>query len=183
MLTATICPWLHHRNSPPPCRPRPPQPRRWLPAAIIGAAIVIAAAVIAGALIINSGTNTADTTTPASDTPATARAAESSSTCRAWAATSVALKSIPGLPAGWDWDTPDIDTYVANQNAAVKAALDPFESEIAASDPPEVVAAANDYVAAQRRSMQHLADQTYTTAVGVPVTTARVKLDQACGVS
>ncbi|MGB0972572.1 MAG: hypothetical protein ACPGVG_16675 [Mycobacterium sp.] len=84
---------------------------------------------------------------------------------------------------GWDWDTPGIDTHIANLNAATKAALDPFESDIAESDPPQVVTAAQNYVAAQRHSMQAFVHRTYTTADGVPITTWMVKLDQLCGVS
>lgn len=108
--------------------------------------------------------------------------AADSSTCKAWPSAWSALESIPALPPGWDWDTPGIDGIIANQSAAIEAALDLFESDIADSDPPQVVAAAREYVAAQRMSMQQRADHTFTGA-GAPVTAARVKLDYACGMS
>jgi len=111
------------------------------------------------------------------------QAAETSSTCEAWPSTKAALNSIPALPAGWNWDTPNIDVYVSNQSAAVNKALDLFEADIAASDPPEVVAAAKAYVSERRQAMQKLVDHTYTTADGVPGNVALAKLDEVCGVS
>jgi len=176
-------------NQPPPNQlPSPAdQSRRWLPAAIIGTAIIVAGAVIGGAIIIiNSGssTDTAASSSPSASTSADPSAPVSvadSSTCEAWPVTNTALKSIPALPAGWDWETPGIDALIANQNAAIETSLELFEGDIAESDPPEVVAAASEYVAAQRLSIQQFTDHTYTGA-GAAVTKARVKLDHACGV-
>jgi len=68
-----------------------------------------------------------------------------------------------------------------NQSAAIGTVMDLFESDISENDPPRAVAAAREYIAAQRRSMQQRSEHTYTGA-GAPVTTARVKLDYACGV-
>ncbi|MGB0878843.1 MAG: hypothetical protein ACPGXI_17540 [Mycobacterium sp.] len=181
----------HQPPPPPQWAPTPPpnQSRRWLPAAIISAAILITGAIIGGAIIINSGNSNDTAATPpgpsavAPGNPGTQVSAADSSTCQGWAAATAALNVIPALPAGWDWDTPRIDALIADQNAAIKTAMDLFEGDISESDPPQVAAAARDYVAAQRHSMQQFADRAFTTADGVPVTTARVKLDHACGVS
>lgn len=111
----------------------------------------------------------------------TATGAEASSTCAAWPSTKAALNSIPALPSGWNWETPNIDVYISNQSAAVTKALDLFEPEIAAADPPQVVEAAKTYVSERRFAVQMLLDRTFTTADGVPATAARAKLDQVCG--
>lgn len=170
----------------PPYYPPAKPARRWLPVAIIVAAIIIATAVIA-AVLLSRGPDTAAPAGPAptaaQNAPAQGNATEASSTCEAWPSTKAALNAIPALPAGWNWETPNIDMYVANQNAAVTKALDLFEPEIGASDPPRVVEAARTYVSERRMALQKMSDHTYTTADGVPVTAARAKLDQVCGVS
>ncbi|MFN6548587.1 hypothetical protein [Mycolicibacterium nivoides] len=168
----------------PPHYPPANQARRWLPVAIIVAAIIIATAVIS-AVLLSRDTNTAAPAAPAPTqigSPAQAGTTDTSSTCDAWPSTKAALNAIPALPAGWNWDTPNIDMYVANQNAAVTAALDLFEPEIAGTDPQPIADAANTYVSVRRQGMQKLADHTYTQADGVPITAARAKLDQLCGV-
>ncbi len=86
--------------------------RPWLPAAIIGVAIVIAAGLVAGALILKS------------------RPFNSVTTCDAWKQTRLNLLAVPGLPDGWAWNTPNIDTAIGLQTAAVGNALDVFEKQI-----------------------------------------------------
>lgn len=166
----------------PPAKPA----RRWLPVAIIVAAIIIAAAMVSVA-VLSRDTNTAAPAGPAptavGSAPAQGAATEASSTCDAWPSTKAALNSIPALPAGWNWDTPNIDVYVSNQSAAVTKALDLFEPEIAAADPPQVVEAAKAYVSERRLAMQKLVDRTYTSADGVSGNVALAKLDQVCGLS
>lgn len=166
----------------PPAKPA----RRWLPVAIIVAAIIIAAAVIS-AVLLTRGTNTAAPAAPAPTAvgaaPTQGSAAPANSTCDAWPSTKAALNSIPALPVGWNWDTPNIDTYISNQTAAVNKALDLFEPEIAATDPPQVVQAAKTYVSERRLAAQKLVDHTFTAAEGVSGNIALAKLDQVCGVS
>ncbi|XTP38543.1 hypothetical protein ACORG1_34415 (plasmid) [Mycobacterium sp. TJFP1] len=166
----------------PPAKPA----KRWLPVAIIVAAIIIAAAMVSVA-VLSRDTNTAAPAGPAptavGSAPAQGAATEASSTCDAWPSTKAALNSIPALPAGWNWDTPNIDVYVSNQSAAVTKALDLFEPEIAAADPPQVVEAAKAYVSERRLAMQKLVDRTYTSADGVSGNVALAKLDQVCGLS
>jgi len=145
---------------------RPPR-SRWLPAAIVTAAILVAGAVIAGALILRD--SRADS----------AGAAET--TCQAWTETRQTLRSIPALPSGWTWDTPDIDTYISNQNAPVGQALDSFEPKIAET-PADVALAAEKYIAARRQQMRSLADRSYTPADGKAVDTALSNLNQLCGI-
>ena len=148
---------------PPPVH-RPPLRRSWLPAAIIGSAIVIAAGLVAAALIL-------------SDRSASDRAG----TCQAWTQTRQTLRSIPALPQGWNWSTPNIDNYIKIQNAPVGKALEVFEPEIA-NDPADVAQAARDYVAARRHQMQSLTDHTYVAADGVSVDTALGNLNRLCGI-
>ncbi|GEM_PF-5085687 len=49
---------------------------------------------------------------------------------------------------------------MAEQSAVIKTAMNLFESDTSESDPPQVMAAAREYVAAQRQSMQQFADHT-----------------------
>ena len=148
---------------PPPANGRTDRTGRksWLPAAIIGAAIVIAAGLVSGALILTSKDS-------------------GPSTCQAWTQTRQTLKSIPALPEGWNWTTPDIDNSIRNQNKPVAQALDAVEPEIAAK-PADVAEAAKQYVAARRTQMQALTNRTYTPADGAAVNTALGNLDRLCG--
>lgn len=138
-----------------------------MPAAILGSAIVIAAALVAGALILRGGNGDS-----AGDAP---------STCQAWAETRQTLRSIPSLPQGWDWNTPNIDSSIRNQNTPVATALDLFEPKIAPT-PADVARAAENYVTARRQQMQALADRSYTPADGESVDVALRDLNQLCGV-
>ena len=148
---------------PPPANGRTDRTGRksWLPAAIIGAAIVIAAGLVSGALILTSKDS-------------------GPSTCQAWTQTRQTLKSIPALPDGWNWTTPDIDNSIRNQNEPVAQALDAFEPEIA-DKPADVAGAAKQYVAARRTQMQALTNRTYVPADGAAVNTALGNLDRLCG--
>lgn len=133
-----------------------------MPAAIIGAAIVIAAGLVAGALILKGRPSSAVTT------------------CEAWKQTRLNLLAVPGLPDGWAWNTPNIDTAIGLQNAAVGNALDVFEKQIA-SKPADVSEAARQYISARRNQMQTLAAHNYTAADGQAVDTALDQLDGLCG--
>ncbi len=148
---------------PPVGRPTPARP--WLPAAIIGAAIVVAAGLVAGAFILKK-----DTAVDAGPT-----------TCAAWAETRLTLRSIPALPNGWNWKTPNIATLIKNQNAPVSKALDLFEPKISA-EPADVAAAAQQYVAARRKQVETLSDRTYTPDIGAGVDAALKRLNQLCGI-
>ena len=144
--------------------PAPRVSRPWLPAAIIGAAIVIAASLIAGAVILKRD-----------------EVAGGPGTCEAWAETRLTLRSIPALPNGWTWKTPNITTLIANQNAPVAKALDLFEPKIAA-EPADVAQAAQQYVAARRTQIDTLRDRSYVPEVGAAVDTALRRLNQLCGI-
>lgn len=161
--------WQPQPPQPPPPPSLPPAApntsRPWLPAAIIGAAIVIAAGLIAGAVILKRG-EVAD---------------RGPGTCEAWAETRLTLRSIPALPNGWTWKTPNITTLIANQNAPVAKALDLFEPKIAA-EPADVAQAAQQYVAARRTQIDTLRDRSYTPEVGTAVDVALRRLNQLCGI-
>lgn len=145
---------------PPTSQPSPRKP--WLPAAIIGSAILIAAGLIIGAMILKGDR---------SDT----------GTCQAWAETQQTLRSIPALPSNWDWQTPNIDIAIQNQNAPVAAALDTFEGEIIAK-PADAAQAAKEYVAVRREQIRTLSDHSYTIANGAAVDAALANLDKVCGI-
>jgi hypothetical protein len=161
---------------PPPLPPQPLPPQafdrrdrgtrsRWLPAAIIGAAILIAAGLVAGALILRGKEG----------------GTAAGGTCQAWTETRLTLRAIPALPEGWNWRTPNIDTYIKIQNAPVGIALDLFEPKIA-PEPADVAEAAKDYVAVRRNQIKRLTDRTYVPADGAAVDTALGRLNQLCGI-
>lgn len=156
--------WRPPVQPPFPPAPAPRSARPWLPAAIIGAAIVIAAGLVGGALILRKDS-----------------AANGPTTCTAWAETRLTLRSIPALPNGWTWRTPNIGTLIKNQNAPVAKALDLFEPKIA-PEPADVARAAQQYVAARREQIQTLNDRTYTPEVGAAVDAALTRLNALCGI-
>ena len=152
---------------------------------MIIAAVIIAGAAIAVALITtrshpgptNAGPPASTAVSPSASTNDT-----NSGTCQAWPGTKAALLAIPQLPDGWDWTTPNIDTYIRNRTAAIAKALDLFEPQIA-PQPARIAASAHDYVETRRKEIQLLLGHTYTEADGVPVTAAETKLDQLCHVT
>lgn len=151
---------------------------------IIFAGIVIAGALIAGAafLALSGKDNAAPPAASPTAAPPTGAPITDNSTCKAWRTTVPAIRAIPDLPSGWDWDTPNIDTYIANHNAAVGKVLDLFEPKIA-PEPADVAAAAKDYVAARRNEMGLLANHTYRGADGVAGNVAFEQLNQLCNVT
>lgn len=85
------------------------------------------------------------------------------------------------LPDGWDWDTPNIDTYIANRTAAMTRVLDLFEPKIA-DTPTDVAAAARDYISTKRTEIRLLTEHTYTAVDQAEVNVANGHLNQICGV-
>lgn len=169
---------------PPPYRGySAPSPRRNSPwilfASIVIAGLLIAAATFGGIYLTND-TNpaapTADTETPA---PTTALA--DSPTCQAWKATRQTMLSIPDLPQGWDWDTPNLDTYISNRTNAIERALEIFETEIADDQSTEVTESASTYIATRRDEIAKLRSHTYTSVDRVTSEAAVAELNQLCG--
>jgi hypothetical protein len=180
-------------NSPPSTPPGPPPgyyppgkpARRWLPVAVVVAAIIVATAVISAVLLSRDTDTTAPAVTQptaAGNAPAQSGAAELSSTCEAWPPTKAALLAIPQLPPGWDWTTPNIDTYIGNRTAAIAKALDLFEPEIS-PDQTNIASTARQYVIERRNEIELLRNHAYTQADGVAATAASARLDQLCGVN
>jgi hypothetical protein len=174
-------------SPPPPWAPLngPRKRHNWLPLAILTAALLLAGAMVAAAIILSHGTsdNTPAPSTPASQSSSAAASTDAASaTCSAWRTTKPALDAIPALPSGWDWNTPDIDKYIKNRNAAISRALDLFEPKIA-DDPTDVAAIAHEYVSARRVELQQLSDRTYTQADGVAGNRALAALNELCGIS
>jgi len=92
------------------------------------------------------------------------------------------MVGIPRLPAGWDWDTPNIDTLIANRTAAIDKALDLFEPKIA-DEPADVAEAAHTFVDEQRKGNEKLKDHTYAGAEAVAINEASTRLSLLCGMS
>jgi len=170
----------HEWHQPYPPAPAPAQNRRWIPAAIISAGIIIAGAVVGGAVIMSHSNKPDSSAVAANGQPAAIAAAADSSTCQAWKTTQAALVQIPTLPRGWDWNTPNIDTLIANRSTAITAVLQQFTPQIAAT-PADVAQAANDYVAVKRREASTLADHTMNSADAAAGTAVLGRLNRLCG--
>lgn len=175
--------WQHpphpgYSTAPPP----PPGGRRWFPIAVVGA-IVIAGLLIAGAIIL-SGNKSQPPAAALSTTaaPPVAGPPESTATCKAWRTTYTQLMAVPNLPDGADYNTPNIDTLVANQNKANEKILIGFEPKIDANDPAQVVSAAKAYINLKRIDMAKSASHTVTEADDTAVDTSLATLNQLCAV-
>ncbi|MGB0878838.1 MAG: hypothetical protein ACPGXI_17515 [Mycobacterium sp.] len=160
---------------------QPPKPSRstW----IIFAALVIGCALIAGAILValdGKGAPAGPTPSPTASPPTTSAADSSSTTCKAWKTTKTIVLSIPALPPGWDWDTPNIDTYIGNRTAAIARALDLFEPKIA-PNPPDVAAAASNYIDMRRVEIEKLRNHSFSGEDVVNSRAASFELDQLCG--
>lgn len=162
-----------------PVQQQPPTAPKSRAAWIIAGAIVLAAAIIAIAIAAVSGQRS-EPTAAAPPAPTATASAESSATCAAWRATVPALKAVPALPAGWNWDTPNIDTLIGSSAAAVNTALNLFEPRIAA-EPADVAAAAHAFVVAKRDEWTKLAAHSYTASDGVVVENTLASLNELCG--
>jgi hypothetical protein len=183
-----------YNGAPPP--PWPPQahPYPMAPAAksgrslwIIFAGIVIAGALIAGAAFLalsgkDTPAPTASPTTPPASSSQPAASDVDNSTCKAWRTTKQTLLAIPLLPAGWDWNTPNIDTYIQNRTTAIDRALELFEPKIT-PDPADAAEAARTYIATRRSEAQKLRDHTFSSQDVVDSNAASAELDQVCGVA
>ena len=165
----------------PPAAPAPTAGRRWMPVAIISAALIIAGGLVGGAVIM-SHNNKTDSASTAADPSGAVTAAADNSTCQAWETTRTALRQIPPLPAGYDWTTPNIDTLIANRNAATVGVLDQFTPKIA-SQPSVITEAAHQYVAAKRQEMAKLSDHSLTSADAEVGNTALSRLNLLCGMA
>lgn len=150
---------------------------------MIPSAILLGCTLIAGALLIGlggSGDSPATTTTsnPASAPPSSG--ALDNSTCLAWETVTAQVSTVPALPDGWGWDTAGIDAIIAERTAALAAAMDSFEPQIA-EDPANVAAAAHSFVAAKRAEIQGLQDGTFTASQAQTVNAAAAALNELCG--
>lgn len=163
----------------PPVAPPPRGGRRWIPAAIISAGIVIAGVVVGGAVIASNNSSNQKSSTAGTVVNGSS-VTGSTPTCDAWITTRAALRAVPDLPAGWNWETPNIDIYINNQVNSVSTALNLFEPQIA-EQPVDVASAAREYVTARRNAAQALSDRTYSGQELVPVNMALEKLNRVCG--
>ena len=163
-------------QAPPPWQQATPAAapaRRWIPAAIIAAAILVG--LLGGAAILRHG----KTDTPA--TPVTTQAADGK-TCQAWKTARATIATIPDLPPGWNWDTPNIDANISNLVASTDAAIELFTARIT-PEPPELADAANAYVDAARNQSRALSERSFTGADGTTMTDAAAQLSQLCGMA
>lgn len=168
--------------APPPYPSYPPAPRsnrRWFPIAVV-AAIVVAGLLIAGAIMLSGNRAQPPAASPSTTAQAAAVPLESTATCKAWHAAYAELMAVPPLPDGADYNTPNIDTLVANQNKANEKILIGFEPKIAPNDPPQVVNAAKAYINAKRIDMAKSAAHTVTEADDTATDTTFATLNQIC---
>lgn len=151
---------------------------------IIFAGIVIAGALIAGAAFLALSGKDTPAPPAASPTaaPPTGAPITDNSTCKAWRTTKLTVLAIPLLPAGWDWNTPNIDTYIQNRTTAISRALDLFEPKIT-PDPPQAAEAAHAYIATRRSEIEKLRNHTFTSQDVVDSNAASAELDQVCNVT
>ncbi len=164
---------------PDPVQPYPPPPpaggnRRWVPAAIIAGGIVVAGALIGGAVMLSNRDKGAGAGGSSS------AATEASSTCQAWKTARTAIIAIPDLPVGWDWDTPNIDTFIDNRLNAMEKAFALFEPRIT-PEPADVALAAREYLEARRNEFAAMRSRTYDAEDAVSVNMALGTLNQLCG--
>jgi hypothetical protein len=160
------------------------------PVWIMAAGFIIAAAVIIGAVIISRGstTQTTPTAAPAQGNasqpanPSSLTNAADSPTCVGWRSVQPSLDLIPGLPDGWDWDTPNIDRTIAERNAEINKVLDIFEPLIS-DQPADLAKIAHTFVDGRRNETRLLAAHTFQGSDGVAGNVAYTQLNQQCGVS
>lgn len=104
---------------------------------------------------------------------------DNAAACASWETTHAALIAIPQLPAGWNWNTPNIDTYIKTRVSTVNKGIDLFDQELAGNSSP-AAEAGRVFIAAHRDASRALLDRTYSAEEGVPITVAQAKLNQAC---
>ena len=183
----------HNGAPPPPWAPHahpyamPPAAKSGRSRWIIFAGIVIAGALIAGAAFFalsgqDTPAPTAGPTTPPATSSEPATSAADNPTCKAWRTTKQTLLAIPLLPAGWDWNTPNIDTYIQNRTTAIDRALELFEPKVMPT-PADAAEAARTYIATRRSEVQKLRDHTFSSQDVVDSNAASAELDQVCGVA
>jgi hypothetical protein len=155
---------------------------RWCARVVVIAVLLVAAALVAFSAIrsgeIIRGDGYGATTSPSSTDTAAA-----SATCAAWRSAKRTIDAASRLPAGWYWDTSDRKTDINNLAAAVGRDLDLFETQILATDPADVSAAAHSYVFAKRKELRALTARTFDNALASAVTSARADLNHVCDIS
>jgi hypothetical protein len=151
------------------------------PTAIIAAAVLLGAALIAAAVVFAGGNKSSNpTAAPSTTAQVAAVPTESTATCKAWRATYTELMAVAPLPDGADFNTPNIDTLITDQNKANEKLLVGFEPKIAPNDPPQVVNAAKAYIKAKRIDMAKSAAHTVTESDDTAVDTSFATLNQLC---
>ena len=145
-------------------------------ATLAAAGAVVAATATASSEIMCSGNDHR-----AASQLALASRAAASATCAAWPPAKRDIDAVSALPAGWYWDKTARTSDLRDHAAAVGHALDLFASQVAATDPAPVAAAARTYITAKRAELKALAARTFDDTVASAVTVARFELNRACG--
>jgi hypothetical protein len=146
--------------------------------AIVVGAILIGSAAIASAIFFG-----VDRDRESTSTPLASGVAPDAPGCNAWVTARRELEAIPSLPAGWDWNTPDIDRLISDQHAAMNPVLDTFARTIDELPADNVTPLARRYIQAQRDNMQRQVSRT-ATAIDVDlVRSAYNVLNWACGLA
>jgi hypothetical protein len=143
---------------------------------LIAAAVVAFTAIRCGEIIRFDGHGATTSPSGAPATPPSAASSDTaaaSATCAAWRRAKRTIDTASRLPAGWYWETSHRKTGINNLAAAVGRDLDLFETQILATDPADVSAAAHAYVFARRKELRALTARTFDNAVASAVTSAR----------
>jgi hypothetical protein len=103
------------------------------------------------------------------------------STCAGWTSLKNSLQGVTQLPHGWTYQSALIDIQISARSAQLATLLDIFASKIQ-SAPPEVAAAAHNFIEAQAAETTKLTEHTFTASDQAAIDDARRALDSACGI-
>ncbi len=154
-------------------------------AALVIAALIVGVGAVTASLIYTgreSGPQTSEQSRPPG-TSASGAAGISSPNCQSWVNTRQQIEAIPNLPAGWNWDMPNIDTYVSNRNTALAKSLDLLDADVKKRPVDNVTEAAGQYTAAWRSTIRRMSERK-SSAIDDDVLEATYKaLNSVCGLS
>lgn len=154
----------------------PDAPRtNWLPVIVVVIAILVGSGAIVGAIIWSADRGGSGSSQAAGPDALTKPG------CEAWVSARQGLEAIPALPNGWDWNTPNIDQIIGNQQGAIKPVLDNFEKQVGESGAEDIEGLASGYIAAQRNNMDRQVQRNATAVDGERILASYKALNAACG--
>ena len=152
---------------------------------LIAAAVIVVGLIAAGLIAITkpapapspvaAATNRAEPQTPA---PPISRSGHS--TCAGWTTVKMDMQAMTQLPAGWTYDSPQIDIVIHGRAAQLDRIVKLFVDQIS-PEPADLAATAHAWVDAQSVEGPKLVDHTFTAADRANIVAAAHALDIACG--